>query len=67
MAGDGETRFGVLAGLVACMLMLALTVMAFSPNVAPPVFQAISLPPVAHVLKLPDAEQTPSFEIHDAV
>lgn len=49
------------------MLMLALTVMAFSPNVAQPVFQAISLPPVPHVLKLPDAEQTPSFEIHDAV
>lgn len=37
MAGDSESRVGLLAGFIACVLMLALTVMAFAPGAAPSV------------------------------
>ncbi|WP_135210978.1 hypothetical protein [Vitreimonas flagellata] len=67
MAGDSESRFGVLAGFVACVLVLALTVMAFAPGVAPSVFE-MSLKPVS--LDLPDLPlptETPSFALDETV
>lgn len=68
MAGDSESRFGVLAGLVACVLVLALTLMAFAPNVAPSVLQTMSFEPVAVDLpELPLPTETPSFALHQTV
>ncbi len=70
MAGDKESRFGFLAGLAACVLVLALTLMAMSPEAAPSVFQAMSLGPIGieapkSQLSLPT--ETPSFTIQNAV
>ncbi len=70
MAGDTESRFGFLAGLVACVLVLALTLMAMSPEAAPSVFQAMSLEPIgleAPQSELPLPTETPSFTIQNAV
>ena len=69
MAGDTESRFGFLAGLLACVLVLALTAMAMAPDAAP-VFQAMSLEPLgieASKSELPLPTETPSFEIQNAV
>jgi len=59
-----------MAGLVAGVLILALTVMAMAPEAAPSVFQTISLEPIQiDVPKpaLPLPTETPSFAVHDAV
>lgn len=69
MAGDTESRFGFLAGLLACVLVLALTVMAMAPDAAP-VFQAMSLERLgidAPKSEIPLPTETPSFEIQNAV
>jgi len=70
VAGDNESRFGVMAGLVACVLILALTVMAMAPEAAPSVFQTMAIDPLQiDVPKpaLPLPTETPSFAIQDAV
>lgn len=67
MAGDNESRFGVLAGLIACLLMLALTVMAFGPGATPSVFQALSIDVGAATPELPLPTETPSFAMREAV
>lgn len=70
MAGDNESRFGMMAGLVACVLILALTVMAMAPEAAPSVLQSMSFEQIQiDVPKpaLPLPTETPSFAVHDTV
>ena len=70
MAGDTESRLGFLAGLVACVLILALTLMAMAPSGAPSMFQTLAFEPISSEAPTPDLPLptgTPRFAVQRAV